>query len=468
MSAPHVHDLVGIGIGPFGLGMAALSEPLADVDAIFLDQASEFRWHPGMMLEGATIQVPFLADLVTMADPTSPYSFLAFLKATGRLYPFYIRESFYPLRSEYDAYCRWVAERLESLRWRRRVVAVEREADDTAASADEPFLVTAEVLDAAGAVIGIEQHRGRHLVLGVGTDPELPPSLRELAAQAGADPSAGPVLHTADYLPARESLLAAGSITIVGSGQSAAEVYRDLLDEATTRGVQLDWVTRSTRFFPMEYTKLSLELTSPEYTDHYRGLPEELREQLGREQRGLYKGISGDLIDDIHEALYRLSQGGREVPTTLLSDVAVTAARHDAATGEHVLTLRHGQLGTQREHRTGAVIAATGYLSSPPAFLDPIAERIRFDARGRLDVSRDYTVDAAGRIHVLNAEEHTHGVTAPDLGFGPWRASVVLAAITGREPYPIEQSIAFQSFGLPPQPARPGATPATAGSATSR
>ncbi|MDN6747673.1 MAG: lysine N(6)-hydroxylase/L-ornithine N(5)-oxygenase family protein, partial [Brevibacterium sp.] len=40
MSAPatHIHDLVGIGIGPFGLGLAALSDPLPDVDAVFLDQ----------------------------------------------------------------------------------------------------------------------------------------------------------------------------------------------------------------------------------------------------------------------------------------------------------------------------------------------------------------------------------------------------------------------------------------------
>lgn len=40
-------------------------------------------------------------------------------------------------------------------------------------------------------------------------------------------------------------------------------------------------------------------------------------------------------------------------------------------------------------------------------------------------------------------------MTAPDLGFGPWRASVVLAAVTGREPYPIERTIAFQAFGIP-------------------
>ena len=95
----HVHDLVGIGLGPFGLGLAALADPLDDLDAVFVDQAGGFSWHPGMMLEGTTLQVPFLADLVTMADPTSPYSFLAFLKATGRLYSFYIRESFSPLRS---------------------------------------------------------------------------------------------------------------------------------------------------------------------------------------------------------------------------------------------------------------------------------------------------------------------------------------------------------------------------------
>ncbi|EWS83054.1 lysine N(6)-hydroxylase/L-ornithine N(5)-oxygenase family protein [Brachybacterium phenoliresistens] len=427
-----IHDLVGIGIGPFGLGLAALADPLEDVDALFLDQADGFRWHPGMMIEGATIQVPFLADLVTMADPTSRYSFLAFLKATGRLYPFYIRESFYPLRSEYDAYCRWVAEQLDTLRWRRRVVAVQE--------CEDHLLVTAEVLGADGSTTGIEQHRARHVALGLGTAPVLPEALASLGAGA---------VHSSRYLEHREELLAAGSVTVVGSGQSAAEIYRDLLEEADARGVRVDWVTRSPRFFPMEYTKLTLEMTSPEYTDLYRSLPPERRAALGREQRSLYKGISGDLIDEIHDLLYRLSQDGRTPATTLLSDVAVTDARHDADTGEQVLTLEHGLLGTRAEHRTRAVVAATGYRAGVPDLLGPMGERIRRDAQGRLDVARDYTVDAAGRIHALGIEEHTHGVTAPDLGFGPWRASVVLAAITGREPYPIERRIAFQTFGLP-------------------
>jgi lysine N6-hydroxylase len=114
-----------------------------------------------------------------------------------------------------------------------------------------------------------------------------------------------------------------------------------------------------------------------------------------------------------------------------------------------VLDLAHALTGEEAEHRTGAVVAATGYRPRPTDLLAPLGPRIRRDAAGRLDVARDYTVDDRGRVHVLGTEEHTHGVTAPDLGFGAWRASTVLAAVTGREPYPIERRIAFQTFGLP-------------------
>jgi lysine N6-hydroxylase len=450
------YDVVGIGIGPFNLGLAALADPLADVDAVFLDQAAEFRWHPGMMIEGATIQVPFLADLVTMADPTSPYSFLAFLKDVGRLYPFYVRESFYPLRAEYDAYCRWVAARLGTLRWGRRVVAVEHDATT------DDYVVTAERTDDAGT--RREEYRARHVVLGVGTSPRLPAPLAALAADAAAVAGAGPVVHTADYLPHRDALRASGAVTVVGSGQSAAEVYRDLLEDAGE--YRLDWVTRSPRFFPMEYTKLTLEMTSPEYTDHFHGLEPELRDLVGREQRTLYKGISGDLIDDIHDTLYRRTALGRQVPTTLLSDTEVVAARAETAADgacEYVLTLRHGQLGTTAEHRTRAVVAATGYAAGVPTILDPVRDRLRLDERERFDPTRDYSVSTDGRVHTLNGEEHSHGVTAPDLGFGPWRNSVVLAKVTGREPYPVERRIAFQQFGLPggvPAPPSDGGAPA--------
>ena len=65
-------DIIGIGIGPFNLGMAALLTKEPAITALFFDQNEQFNWHPGLMLRNATLQVPFMADLVTMADPASP------------------------------------------------------------------------------------------------------------------------------------------------------------------------------------------------------------------------------------------------------------------------------------------------------------------------------------------------------------------------------------------------------------
>lgn len=421
-----IHDIVGIGIGPFNLGLACLSDPLDEIDAIFLDGRDSFSWHPGMMIDGATVQVPFLADLVSLADPTSEFSFLNYLKQTNRLYPFYIRENFHPLRAEFDNYAQWAAGRLDTLRWGRTVTEVQRVA---AGTPGEHFRVSARTAS------GIEHHLARHLVVGVGTAPHLPPALRE---------TTGPVTHSADYLDQREEILAAGRIAIIGSGQSAAEIYRDLLDRIGPRH-QLDWITRSERFFPMDYAKLTLELTSPEYTEHFHGLSPSRRAELGRAQRTLYKGISQELVDDIHEALYTRSVAG-PVPTTLLSDSSLERCHWDGS--GFTLDLHHD--GTDRDYRRHAdvIIGATGYAPRPLDFLAPIADQLDLDERGRPDVALDYTIDAGrGRVFVLNAEEHTHGLTAPDLGFGAWRNSVILSRILGREPYPVERRIAFQQFG---------------------
>ena len=70
-----------------------LAEPIDGLDCLFLDRAEGFNWHPGMMLDSATLQTPFMADLVTLADPTSRFSFLNYAKQIGRLYAFYIRKT---------------------------------------------------------------------------------------------------------------------------------------------------------------------------------------------------------------------------------------------------------------------------------------------------------------------------------------------------------------------------------------
>jgi lysine N6-hydroxylase len=442
-----VYDFAGIGVGPFNLGLAALTEPIAGLDAVFLERRDSFDWHPGMLLEPAHLQVPFMADLVTLADPTSPYSFLNFLKQTGRLYRFYIRENFYPLRAEYNQYCQWVAGQLDSVRFGTDVRGITYDDGVYTLSVDGPT--------------GPEVLRARRLVLGTGTSPYVPAAcdgIVEAAASGG-----GLVLHNAEYLSRKSELQEQRSITIVGSGQSAAEIYYELLQEIDVHGYQLNWVTRSGRFFPLEYTKLTLEMTSPEYVDYFHGLPQDQRDGLIRSQKNLYKGINSELIDAIYDLLYTKSLSGF-VDTRLLTHSALTGASWDPAAGSHTLQLRHWEQGADYSLDTEAVVLATGYGYREPGFLAGVQDRIARDGAGRFAVERNYSTGVEpGEIFVQNAELHTHGFVTPDLGMAAYRNSCILREIAGREVYPVERSIAFQEFGVRQQPEIPDGVREAAG-----
>ncbi|GIH71522.1 lysine N(6)-hydroxylase/L-ornithine N(5)-oxygenase family protein [Sphaerimonospora thailandensis] len=422
------HDFIAIGLGPYNLGLACLTEPIDELGGLFLERKPDFDWHPGMLLDSATMQTPFIADLVTLADPTSPYSFLNYLKETGRLYPFYIREIFYQLRGEYVAYCRWAAAKLRTIRFQHEVTSVTYE------TADGCYVVRATRTDTGETT----EHRARRLVLGTGTPPHLPDGCAGLG---------GDLVHSAGYLDARESLRAKDSITVVGSGQSAAEIYRDLLADIESYGYRLNWVTRSPRFFPLEYTKLTLEMTSPEYVDYFHALPEDTRYRLETEQKGLYKGIDAELINDIFDLLYQKTVGG-PIPTRLMTNTALRGASY--GNGEYTLRLRHEEQERDFSLVTQGLVLATGYRYQPPAFLEPVRDRIRWDRHGRVDVARNYSIDVTGRgIFLQNGGTHTHSVTSPDLGMGPYRNSWIIRELLGREHYPIEKAIAFQEFGAP-------------------
>ncbi|MCC3302683.1 lysine N(6)-hydroxylase/L-ornithine N(5)-oxygenase family protein [Arthrobacter sp. zg-Y895] len=426
-----IHDLLGIGVGPFNLGLAALTDPLPELDALFLDSSSGFDWHPGMMLESAHLQVPFMADLVTLADPCSRYSFLNFLKQTNRLYRFYIRENFYPLRAEFNAYCRWVADQLPHVRFGEHVTGIRHD------SSSGLYEVTARTS------AGPRRYRARRLVLGTGTQPYLPPAAAALRG------SGATVLHNADYLSRRQELQQKRSITVVGSGQSAAEIYLDLLEGMDAHGYELNWVTRSGRFFPLEYTKLTLEMTSPDYVDYFHALPGATRDRLVAEQKNLYKGIDSDLINTIYDTLYAKSLNG-DPRTRLLTHTELCGGTFDAASGRSTLQLHHAEQQRTSALETDAVVLATGYAYREPEFLAGITDRIRRDDAGRFDVDRWYGVGTEpGEIFVQNAELHTHGFVTPDLGMAAYRNSAIIREILGREVYSVETGIAFQDFGVP-------------------
>ncbi|WP_406322065.1 lysine N(6)-hydroxylase/L-ornithine N(5)-oxygenase family protein [Streptomyces sp. NBC_00519] len=441
-------DLVGIGIGPFNLSLAALAHPLTELDTAFYEQRPSFDWHSGLLIDGARIQVPFLADLVTLADPASPWTFLNHLKARDRLFPFYFAERFHIQRAEYDAYCRWVADSLPGLHFGHQVDAVRWNPER------DLFEVDFTQLDTDGEAEALGRTYTRNIVLGIGTEPYVPEPLKPLV-----EAPAVPVVHAADYLTHRDTLLAADHVTVIGSGQSGAEIFLDLLRARPAGREKLHWLGRTEAFAPMEYSKLGLEHFTPDYTRYFRALPERVRDHLVTSQWQLHKGIDTDTITAIHDELYDRTLHGGWPDVVLTPGVQVRTAGR-LATTKVELHLEHLQQDTRSRLTTDAVILATGYRERPLdrilAGLDPYLrrdsrQRPRIDQHFRLAL--DPSISGSNcHIYVQNAERHTHGVGTPDLGLAAWRSATILNSLTGKETYPLPTRTAFTTFGLDQQP----------------
>lgn len=433
---PEVHDVIGIGLGPFNLSLACLMAPLAQaaqpLRALFLERNPEFNWHPGMLIDDTTLQNPCLADLVSLADPTSEYSYLNHCKHSGEIYSHYINGPLYISREAYNRYCQWASQRLPNVRFGHEVVAIAHHAQE------ELYRIHARRADGSMA-----EFATRKLVLGVGAQPSLPD-----CCEGGSHP----YLHTAHYLQHKESLLGKRSVTIVGSGQSAAEVCHDLLKEAAQRGTTVNWITRSPYFFQMETTRLTLEMFSPDYTDYFYDLPEDRKPAVLARQDSLYKGINARLMDDIYHQLEQ-ARRRRTFQAHLVTQSELRRCRHDADTGMHVLEFQRTDTGEAFEHRTDGLIFATGYRQRVPRFLGGIEHRLRFDRQGRYQPTRNYAVDTAGcEVYVQNGGLHSHGLSNPELGLACYRNSCLIRELTGVEHYPIETGFALQSFGVPRSP----------------
>ena len=77
------------------------------------------------------------------------------------------------------------------------------------------------------------------------------------------------------------------------------------------------------------------------------------------------------------------------------------------------------------------------------------------DDAGRPVIEADFRVrlrpaaPPSTALFVQNAELHSHGVGAPDLGLGAHRNATIVNALCGREVYPVRERNVFQTFGAP-------------------
>lgn len=409
-------DLIGVGVGPSNLSLAALADPVPDLRAEFFEARPAFRWHPGLLDGNALIQTSYLKDLVTLVDPTSRYSFLSFLKENGRLYRFIVADPRRVTRVEFEQYYQWVAQRLPSVHF----------------DADVEFI---EFTDGDFAVhVRGGTKRARSVVLATGLVPQVPLCAQPLLGQD--------VLHASSYdLVAPD--VAGRRLVLVGGGQTGAELFLRLLQADWPGPREITWLSSRPNFLPLDDTPFTNELFFPNYAEHFRTLSLGERQQALAQHRLASDGIDLGTLAQIYRRLYDLDF------------LAEPSLSYRLLPGHRLVSLarRPSGLEIEAERPTGqretlqadVVVLCTGFAYARPKCLAPIEHRIRLTDDG-YSVGADFSIAWDGppdrRIYVQNAARHSHGIADQNLSLNAWRSAVIVNSVCGRSVYDVGGSSA--------------------------
>ncbi|HEX8541129.1 MAG TPA: SidA/IucD/PvdA family monooxygenase [Pseudomonas sp.] len=414
-----VHDLIGIGFGPSNLALAIAlqerGEAAGALDVLFLDKQADYRWHGNTLVTQSELQISFLKDLVTLRNPTSPFSFVNYLKQHGRLVDFINLGTFYPCRMEYNDYLRWVAGQFgEQSRYGEEVTAI------------EPLLHKnkVEALRVLSRDTQGQNHvrTTRSVVVSPGGTPRIPEAFTGLKND-------GRVFHHSQYLERMAKQACVNGkpmrIAIIGGGQSAAEAFIDLNDSFPS--VQVDMILRGSALKPADDSPFVNEVFSPEFTDLMFSQGGAQREQMIREYHSTnYSVVDIDLIERIYGVFYRQKVSG----IARHAFHSLTTVETATATAQGVeMVMRNLASNESKTQVYDAVVLATGYERQLHRhLLAPLAEYM-----GDFEVSRDYRIKTDARcqasVYMQGFCEASHGLSDTLLSVLPIRADEIAASL---------------------------------------
>jgi L-ornithine N5-oxygenase len=351
--------------------------------------------------------VSFLKDLVTLRNPTSEFSFLAYLHSKDRLVDFINHKSLFPLRVEFHDYLEWAAARFDE------VVRYDHEVVGIRTVRGEAFDVTA----------GGTTFQGRNLVLGVGMEPRLPDGV-ELGER---------VWHNRDLLDRIDGVEQPGRLAVVGAGQSAAEVTKFLHERFPD--AEVCGIFSRYGYSPSDDSPFANRVFDPAAVDQFFVAPGEVKRKiLDYHGNTNYSVVDIDLIDELYRRVYREKVLGTE--RLKIYNVSRVAELVDAGDGVRV-TVESLTTRAKSVLDCDVVVCATGYRPVDPLrLLGAAAGSCRLDADGRVRVGRDYRImtDAGLRagIYLQGGTEHTHGLSSSLLSTTVVRAAEILQSIIAR------------------------------------
>ncbi|MEO8109093.1 MAG: SidA/IucD/PvdA family monooxygenase [Ginsengibacter sp.] len=406
-------DLVGIGIGPSNLSTAALLDSVKEINSIFFDCKNEFQWFPGMLFPEATIQVSWLKDLVTLVDPTSRHSFLAFLAHKKRMYRFAMARFPRVKRREFNQYFQWVSQSLTNLNFATNVESV---------TFDKNHFV-------------VEHSKGKsnakNIVIAAGQTARVPDCVR---------PHLCPTVFHATQFIKENNGCADKRIVVVGGGQSGAELVNQLLLNRSTLPASVSWISRRPNFLPIDDSPFTNEFFTPSYSEYFYHLPDVEKRKLLSQQSLASDGINLDLLEDIYRNLYEvdLIEGKGKLARLYFNTDLVDFKKEEDCWS---LICKNTSTGKVNKYDADIVIFATGFEYQPPKFLEQIMGRLKTNENG-FEINEHFCIQWDGpkenKIFIQNGARHVRGVADPNLSLVAWRSAKIINELAGRQVYDIE------------------------------
>jgi len=404
------YDLIGIGIGPFNLSLAALAAPTT-LNTLFLEKRDSFAWHPGMLIPNGQLQVSPLKDCVTLASPTSRFSFLNYLAEHRRLYSFINKGCASTSRKEFADYYGWVARQLPNLRFGQEVL-------DIIECAEGYQVFTAQ-----------QCYHAKAIAVGVGISPRIPTCARPWLGNS--------VYHVAHFLH-RENFRSGEQVLIVGGGQSGAEVLEHMLGDASVGA--LTWITSRSNLFAMDDNAFVNEAFCPAHNHQFQSMSMAQRSRVVQQERLTSDGISAGLCNRLYEQLYerRVGDNPRQ-PVTILQSVVLDSLEPEGKRWR--ATVRSLISGGQRDVVVDRVILATGFEPCPQPYIDTLLAKARVD-NGQPLIDENYAVRFAepmpGPVYLQNRSVVQHGLQSVNLSMVAYRNSRIINNLLGYEHFHAE------------------------------
>ncbi|KAF2644624.1 hypothetical protein P280DRAFT_175896 [Massarina eburnea CBS 473.64] len=305
-----LHDLVCVGFGPASLAIAvALHDAIDGSDpnlflpglqtrnprVAFLEKQSQFRWHSGMLLSGARMQITFMKDLATLRNPRSEFTFINYLFQKERLVEFANLNTFLPQRIEYEDYMKWCAAWFdEVVAYDQEVVKVIPEKSSNGSGQINTYAVVSKNLQTGQ----LETRRAKHVVIAAGGRPNLPVPFPQNHPK---------VIHSSKFSYTSTQVLPdlqkPYNIAVVGNGQSAAEIFDFLHTHYPNARTRL--LIKGGALRPSDDSPFVNEIFNPSRVDSTFNRDPTRRATALKEDKGTNYGVVRlNLLEHIYETLY--------------------------------------------------------------------------------------------------------------------------------------------------------------------